>query len=254
MSGTAAEVDGRRLRRQQNREAVLEALASMFSEGDYTPSSADIAERAGLSPRSLFRYFDDVDDLNRAAIERQQATALPLVDPGVGPLEPTADKIRAVAEARVRLFEAIAPLARAVRVVAHRHPLVRGGDQPEPVLSPSSAPAALRAGARGRRRRCPSRAGRPVLVRDLRPTPRRSGTVADRHRCRLAGCPHGPAPDHGRRPAAASLEVGRPTRAHLPASIADAPWARSTRRVIRSLVLGESKKSSGRGWARFRPA
>ncbi len=125
MSGTAAEVDGRRLRRQQNREAVLEALASMFSEGDYTPSSADIAERAGLSPRSLFRYFDDVDDLNRAAIERQQATALPLVDPGVGPLEPTADKIRAVAEARVRLFEAIAPSARAARVAAHRHPLVR---------------------------------------------------------------------------------------------------------------------------------
>jgi AcrR family transcriptional regulator len=118
------DADGRRLRREQNREAVLDALVQLFREGVYQPSSNDIAERAGLSPRSLFRYFDDVDDLNRAAIDRQLAAARPLLELGVGPSAPTSEKIEQLVEARVRLFETIAPAARAARVCAHRHPVI----------------------------------------------------------------------------------------------------------------------------------
>jgi TetR/AcrR family transcriptional regulator, regulator of autoinduction and epiphytic fitness len=118
------EVDGRRLRREQNRDAVLDALAELFVEGVYQPSSNQIAERAGISPRSLFRYFDDVDDLSRATIERQLARARPLLELDVAPASPTADKIAAVVEARMRLFEATAPAGRAARVCAHRHPVV----------------------------------------------------------------------------------------------------------------------------------
>ena len=77
-----AEVDGRRLRREQNRDAVLDALGALFHEGSYQPSTNEIAERGGISPRSLFRYFDDVDDLNRAAIDLQLAKARPLLDVG----------------------------------------------------------------------------------------------------------------------------------------------------------------------------
>ena len=118
------DIDGRRLRREQNREAVLDALVQLFREGVYQPSSNDIAERAGLSPRSLFRYFDDVDDLNRAAIDRQLAAARPLLDLGVEPSASTSSKIEQLVDARVRLFETIAPAARAARVCAHRHPVV----------------------------------------------------------------------------------------------------------------------------------
>jgi AcrR family transcriptional regulator len=119
-----AEMDGRRARREQNRLAVLEALGELYRQGNYQPSSAEIAERAGLSPRSLFRYFDDIDDLNRAAIEHQVAQAQPLlrldVDPGLG----TEQKAWELAEARTRLYEAIAPAARAARVSAHSHPVL----------------------------------------------------------------------------------------------------------------------------------
>jgi len=124
MGVIAADVDGRRLRREQNRESVLDALAELFGEGIYQPSSNDIAERAGLSPRSLFRYFDDVDDLNRAAIERQLAAAGPLLDVGVHPDARTRSKIDSLVEARVRLFETIGPAARAARVCAPRHPVI----------------------------------------------------------------------------------------------------------------------------------
>lgn len=122
---STSEIDGRRLRRQQNREEVLDALLELWNEGVYDASTAQVAERAGLSPRSLFRYFDDVDDLSRAAISRQQRRALTLLDPGVGPDAPTGEKARRVAEARVRLFETITPAARAARASAHRNTVVR---------------------------------------------------------------------------------------------------------------------------------
>ena len=123
---TEVEVDGRRLRREQNREAVLDALLERWAEGNYEPEVASIAERAGISARSLFRYFDDLDDLRRAAIERCVWAASPLIDPGVDPGEPMARKIEAVVAARARLYEATGPAMRAARACAHRSPIVAG--------------------------------------------------------------------------------------------------------------------------------
>ena len=124
MLAAADEVDGRRLRRTQNRIAAVEALVELFEEGVYQPSTSEIAERAGISPRSLFRYFEDVDDLHRAAIDSQLERAQPLLELDVSPGTATRRKIDAVVEARVRLFETIEPAARAGRVAAHRRPIV----------------------------------------------------------------------------------------------------------------------------------
>lgn len=124
MTNAADDVDGRRLRREQNREAVLDALVELFAEGVYQPGASGIAERAGLSERSLFRYFEDIDDLIGAAIERQLAAARPLLDVDVDPSTPTAEKVERVVEARLGLFEAIAPAARAARVAAPSRPVV----------------------------------------------------------------------------------------------------------------------------------
>ena len=121
---TDLDVDGRRLRREQNRVAVLDALVALFAEGTYEPGAAVIADRAGISARSVFRYFDDGDDLNRAAIERHLQAAAPLLDPGVTADTPIAPRIEGFVAARVRLHEAIAPAARAARVCAHRVPVV----------------------------------------------------------------------------------------------------------------------------------
>jgi AcrR family transcriptional regulator len=121
VSEVSAALDGRHVRREQNREAVLDALAGLFEEGNLLPTSGEIAERAGLSPRSLFRYFDDIDDLSHATIDRQLARARPLLHVPAVASDPTAVKIACVVEARIRLFETIAPAARSARVCAHRH-------------------------------------------------------------------------------------------------------------------------------------
>jgi AcrR family transcriptional regulator len=124
---SAAESDGRRLRREQNREAVIDALLALFSAGQYQPSAAEIAAAAGLSPRSLFRYFDDVEDLYHAAADRHHRVALPLFQLSVSPQDQVADKIQAVAHSRVRVFERVAPTARALQAGASRNELLAAG-------------------------------------------------------------------------------------------------------------------------------
>lgn len=124
MTDAVLEVDGRRLRREQNRRAVLDALVGLFEEGVYQPSTGEIAERAGISPRSLFRYFDDVDDLNRAAVERHLDLHRGLFEIDIDPDDATANKIDRFVAARALLHETVAPSARAARLVAHRRDVV----------------------------------------------------------------------------------------------------------------------------------
>ncbi len=63
--------DGRSLRRERNRNSVIEALLALVREGNMDPGGAEIAERAGVSHRSVFRYFDDLGDLLRTAIDTE---------------------------------------------------------------------------------------------------------------------------------------------------------------------------------------
>lgn len=121
---STSEVDGRRLRRAHNRDAVLDALLCLFREGNLEPSSTEIAARSGLSPRSLYRYFDDIDDLRLAAAARQISRAAPLVMVDIAPGVPTTTKVERLVNARARLFEEVAPAARAMRVCAYRHPVL----------------------------------------------------------------------------------------------------------------------------------
>lgn len=111
-------VDGRHLRRDRNRDAVVDAMLALYGDGNLAPSSEEIAARAGLSPRSLFRYFDDIDDLCRTAIARQQERVMPLVEFEVDPSAELGERIDAVVAQRVRLFEAIGQVGQVSRLRA----------------------------------------------------------------------------------------------------------------------------------------
>lgn len=118
--------DGRRVRREQNRESVLDAVVALFVEGTYQPTTDEVARRAGISPRSLFRYFEDVDDLSRAVIDRELLISRPLLELDVDDGADLDERIRLLVGARARLFEAIAPTARAARLAAVRNPVIAG--------------------------------------------------------------------------------------------------------------------------------
>ncbi len=117
-------VDGRQRRRLRNREAVVEALLDLYRDGNLRPSTEEIAARSGLSPRSLFRYFDDVDDLTRAAIMRQEARVMPLVAIDAGPEEQLERKVAALVEQRFKLFDAFGHAAAVTRLRSPFQPLL----------------------------------------------------------------------------------------------------------------------------------
>jgi AcrR family transcriptional regulator len=114
----APSTDGRHLRRDRNREAVVQALLGLYNDGILNPSTEEIAERSGVSARSLFRYFDDVDDLCQAAIIQQQQNVRPLLPIGATPDQPTEQKVQALVRQRAELFEAVESVALVSRLRA----------------------------------------------------------------------------------------------------------------------------------------
>lgn len=122
---SATETDGRRLRRSRNRDAAVDALLALYREGRLDPSAAEIAERAELSPRSLFRYFDDVDDLVRAAIERQTQIVFPALERRVDTDLATAERIEQFVDLRLALFETVGRVGRVTRLHAPFHDEIR---------------------------------------------------------------------------------------------------------------------------------
>lgn len=116
--------DGRRIRRDRNRNAVIDAMISLYDEGNFAPSADDISDRAGLSARSLFRYFDDIDDLCRAAITHQFQRVRPTLSMSAGPDDALSMRIAAVVDQRLRMFDAIGSVGHVSRLRAPFQPLV----------------------------------------------------------------------------------------------------------------------------------
>ena len=120
-------VDGRTARRDRNRLAVLDAVLELFEEGNLNPGVHEVADRSGVSLRSVYRYFEDLDDLITAAIDRHLERTRPLFDIdriGEGPL---AERINRFTERRLRLFDAMRVIYRASRVRAASDPDVQSG-------------------------------------------------------------------------------------------------------------------------------
>ena len=124
VAGAAVSEDGRHARRDRNRLAVVDAMLELYAEGNLDPSSDEIAERAGLSPRSLFRYFEDLDDLVQVAISRQHERLLPVAQLDVAVDAPLADRVARLVAQRQRLFSRIASVGIVSRVRAPFQPLI----------------------------------------------------------------------------------------------------------------------------------
>ena len=104
--------DGRRARRHRSRDQAVDALLDLLAEGVPRPTAQQVAERSGVSLRSIFRIFDDVDTLHTAAAKRQLARVRHLfVDvTSTGPAE---DRVAEMVEINSRLYESVAPVRRA---------------------------------------------------------------------------------------------------------------------------------------------
>lgn len=107
--------DGRHARSDRSRAAVAEALLALVNEGVIKPTAEQIAGRAGVSIRSVFRHTADTEALNHTLIEMHISRTSDLFDltTGGGGCD---ERIAELAAQRRRLYEAITPVRRAVRV------------------------------------------------------------------------------------------------------------------------------------------
>jgi AcrR family transcriptional regulator len=117
-------LDGRRLRSEQSRENIVDAMLDLLREGHPRPGAQEIAARAGVSLRSVFRHFEDLDGLYTEVSDRQKARIGHLFElpPLAGPLRA---RIEALIEQRARLYEEIAPMRRAALRLAPFHEPIR---------------------------------------------------------------------------------------------------------------------------------
>jgi AcrR family transcriptional regulator len=117
-------IDGRSARRERNRREIVDALLDLIRSGVIDASAAEVATKAGLSERSLFRYFDDVNDLYSEVCAAQYARIerhARIDDFAHGS---TTQKVSTFVDQRIALHKAIGRVGVAARAHAHRNPVI----------------------------------------------------------------------------------------------------------------------------------
>jgi AcrR family transcriptional regulator len=95
----------------------VDAFLALMDGGNLRPTARQVSERAGVSLRSVFQHFEDLESLFAAAADKQIERLTPLAT-RVRPETPLDNRIPLFVEARTRLLEAISPVRRAALLQA----------------------------------------------------------------------------------------------------------------------------------------
>jgi AcrR family transcriptional regulator len=124
--------DGRRARSDRTRAAIAAAMLDCFMAGTLRPSAEEIATRAGVSRRAVFRHFDNMEalleEVARLQIERVSSEPFPpVVEEGL-----LDQRIDAIAAHSAHRNEMVTPVRRAAllsepfsSVIRERHAWLR---------------------------------------------------------------------------------------------------------------------------------
>jgi AcrR family transcriptional regulator len=114
-------VDGRSARSAKTRDAIADALLDLLTDGTLRPTAKEIAQRAGVSVRSVYVHFDDLEDLFCVAANRHFTRIAPMLTP-VSATGTLADRAHALVRQRVRLYAKVGAVGRATRLHAESSP------------------------------------------------------------------------------------------------------------------------------------
>jgi AcrR family transcriptional regulator len=115
----AAARDGRHRRGEDNRARIVAAMLEIVQGGDVSPSAEQVATRADVGLRTVFRHFKDMDSLYRemsVVVEREMRAIIeqPLA------ARDWRERLVELIGRRATVFEKIAPFKRAANVARHR--------------------------------------------------------------------------------------------------------------------------------------
>ena len=123
---SAAALDGRKQRSQQSQRRIVEAMLELVAAGNISPSAEQVATRAGVGLRSVFRHFKDMDGLYG---EMQQVLAARLENVARQPFVAAnwPGQMLELVGRRAAAFETMAPFLRAAQAHRHRSEVLRAG-------------------------------------------------------------------------------------------------------------------------------
>lgn len=126
-TGVAAS-DGRARRSARSRAAIEGALYALVGEGVVDPTAQEVAARAGVAMRSVFRHFADRDSLFASLDTRLRLAAMPLVR-DARPGDPLPVRVHDLIRQRAKLFDRIAPFKRSADLQRGRSAFVQSQHQ-----------------------------------------------------------------------------------------------------------------------------
>ncbi|MCP3915721.1 MAG: TetR/AcrR family transcriptional regulator [bacterium] len=105
----------------RRRVRAIDAFIDLVLEGNLPPTTEQVAERAGISMATLFRYFENLNVMRRDAALRmlERFPLLHVSDVGKGPLR---ERIERFVVIRVALWEKVHLLARLQRSIVLQDP------------------------------------------------------------------------------------------------------------------------------------
>lgn len=115
--------DALAFRDDRAREAIVDAMLGLYHRGVPDPTALEIADQAGVSLRSVYYHFSDLESLAIEAVGRQRAQIEPLLLTPIttGTLD---DRITETVERRCELYEVVTPVRRAALLIRHRSPTI----------------------------------------------------------------------------------------------------------------------------------
>lgn len=103
---------------------MVEALLDLYRAGNLTPTVAEVAELSGVSHRSVFRYFEDLDELYRVGIEKNRSAIehlIPIRNFGGGTF---AERVDHIVAQRLALWAEMDATAQVARMRAYSQPVL----------------------------------------------------------------------------------------------------------------------------------
>jgi len=116
--------DGREARAERTKKLVADALIDLIEEGDLRPTSKAIAERAGVSERTIFQHFADLETLFDVSARRlgERIVQKRVYIPDQGPFEA---RLKAHLDEMIYLAQAMTPVRQASRLHEPFSPVLR---------------------------------------------------------------------------------------------------------------------------------
>lgn len=114
-AGDREPADGRAARSHRSRLAIVNAMRELHAEGDLRPTAPRVAERAGVSLRTVWQQFADMETLLVEASRRDNEIMRSLVEV-IDPDQPVAVRVALFTGQRARVLEQMTPTWRAARL------------------------------------------------------------------------------------------------------------------------------------------